>query len=34
MKIMDFSKCEFLRIIPNVLRISNLEELILNDCTI
>jgi len=30
---MDFSKCEFLRIIPDVSRIPNLEELILNDCT-
>jgi Leucine-rich repeat (LRR) protein len=30
---MDFSKCEFLEIIPNVSRIPNLEKLILNDCT-
>ncbi|XP_059455219.1 TMV resistance protein N-like [Corylus avellana] len=33
MKIMDFSYCEFLKIFPDVSRISNLEDLRLDGCT-
>ena len=32
MTIMDFSYCQFLKIIPDVSRIPNLEKLTLDDC--